>query len=73
MAHAFSGCDSTCAIFRKGKLKILNIMEKYQTIVTDIVATLKNIDATSSQIKEAEEIYLFYYIVSRAQMLLLIN
>ena len=55
LAHAFSGCDSTSAIFRKGKLKILKIMEKYQTIITNIAATFKNVDATSSQIEKAGE------------------
>ena len=53
LAHILSGCDSTSVIFRKGKLKIMKIMEKYQIIITKITETFKNIDATFSQIEKA--------------------
>ena len=73
LAHAFSGCDSTSAIFCKGKLKILKIMEKYQTIITKITAIFKNVDITSSQIEKAGQTLFILLCSSQNTNILLMN
>ncbi|KYN12193.1 hypothetical protein ALC57_15644 [Trachymyrmex cornetzi] len=52
--HAFSGCDSTSALFNQGKIKLLNIL-KQNTQLNEIVEIFREENADSHNISEAGE------------------
>ena len=50
--HAFTGCDTTCALFRQGKMKMLYVLSK-QPDLLEVATTFLNYDATHEEIASA--------------------
>ncbi len=52
--HAFSGCDTTSAIFNKGKLKVTSLLHKHPSLRASI-SVFRNINTTSDEVSQAGE------------------
>ncbi|KMQ85933.1 hypothetical protein RF55_15251 [Lasius niger] len=55
--HAFSGCDTTSALFKQGKMKCVNVLLKNPHL-KELVQVFKNQDANPEVIAEAGERFL---------------
>lgn len=61
LVHGFSGCDSTSAIYGKGKKQLLKIFEANASLM-ECVRVFNSTDATPNEIEKAgERIFLFLY------------
>lgn len=58
-AHAFMGCDTTSAIYRKGKKSIIKMLEKNQNL-QNLVTTFYNSQSTVSDVCAAGEKIIMY-------------
>jgi hypothetical protein len=52
--HAFNGCDTTSALFNKGKMKFINVLRKNPDL-TEIIQVFKNPNADPEIIAKAGE------------------
>ena len=55
--HAFSGCDTTCALFNQGKTKFINVLRKNPNL-SEVIQAFKNPNADPEIIAKAGERFL---------------